>query len=184
MRGAWGACSARATQNGCDRWSVSQRTAARLVPPPGGNATRVCIFPDDIRLTCRRMRAGGSVVEPRGVRRVQRDIPCAVVQHAAHAHGASKPRRSSNPALVILPLLRTPTCARRHALSNEPSYASIHPQTATLRPFKYFCRMSGMRGAWGPCSARATRNGCDRWRVPQQTTAHLVRPPGGDATRV
>ena len=95
MRGAWGPCSARATRNGCDRWSVPRQTTARLVPPPDGDATRVCIFPDDIRLTCRRTRAGGSVVEPRGVRRVQRDIPCAVVQHTAHAHGASKPRRSS-----------------------------------------------------------------------------------------
>jgi hypothetical protein len=34
--------------------------------------------------------------------------------------------------------LSTPPCAGRQGLFNEPSYAPIHPRTATLRPFKYF----------------------------------------------
>ena len=66
---------------------------------------------------------------------------------------------------LFLPLLCTPTCARRHALSNELSYASIPPKTATLRAFKYFvaCRACGAPGglvAHGRHGMGATGGAC------------------------
>ena len=92
---------------------------------------------------------------------------------------------SPSSGALLLPLLCTPTCARRQGLSNEPSYASIHPQTATLRAFKYFVTCRARAPSWvfsfapfTPTHMRATS------RAIQRAIVRLNPPTNGDATRV